>query len=1186
MGQTHGSIERHLLHFQTPPEMAGHSELTFHAGEHSCRVQPHTPGTLAEARYGNPLLQQLGDLQLSHYVEVDLPADQVRMLYLTHPVDVDGARTENFLSLAFHVPRDTRRRCAPQGRTFGDPGAMHPKLARLLRRDTSLSAARVLARLDAGDLEADFLADLVEPFETASALLMLHPGLINLGAESGAPARLLRDCVGAALDWRDLIVDEIENRGTRWSRRVPLRDDDGPVVDEDGPVFSAELDSRVQQLMTAPLSRALVLANQLPDLEGQSWRVHEGSTTVELDALQAARTAELRGASPRAESRWTLQALTRMNGVRTRSVNFKRPREGGWTIDTIWSSTQTPPLDGDFIAALAAGRAFVRVGVAGRERAWLGGFAAQPLPDSESVVFEAEHEASAVGADYVEITLTLDALRNDLHFALRLTNEESEEVLAAVSLGVRNLDGTERIAWRTWPATSERQGNLHVEVDNEWVRHLSLYAEYRDADGRLIDAKWRSRLPPPVARLFDAHPTRRFIEIVPPCNTVFGIPIGASTTPLDIPVPEDAVSVTLYWGGLGTGEFDETVCAAGVTCTVALDLALPVFLLLVGAAARDNTALGRLLRNPVVRASILATGGGLIGARLGLAQDPGRVAKALALQLVPTLAKSLGEAILVWLAKRSAKAAIKRSVPFINLMFTAVDSAITLAQLGQTTAAVLQSPFYYVTRLTRTFDLQVTIRPDQRFSQFPEDSARLRVQVVYDAGNSLPLSETDLLDTPLSRPITVRFDDIPAGGRLRVFVFFYTGNGWQASMGVGSWVDARGRSGDALLEIDVTVVDALRPLTKDSVYTHRRVLAYENGQHVWRRQEQPPTATIAGPMIGDDNQLLQLRGITVAQRPAQLAYAWQASGLNLPRDRPGRPSGDSLFAMQSLSLLPDPPLRRAIAPVAYSQSCGVAYDLGAAADGSGANFYLDPTPTLFSENNLTGGFHLRRIVLTLDGTPRFEPGAPRSWGRFPVAVDSFVVHPQGYIAAVNATQSKLYLLELPAAAVDNEYARMASLYSGEGDRVGLLSRPRAIAVALDGRLLVLEDGNRRIQCFDLSGNPVPYFRQAGSDAKSPLLPLRGTDATATSYLDLAVEARGFLFVLAYDGSGARPEHYRVDIYEPDGSFLVSTPQVAAARIAVDLARTMYTLNWESWLGDGGRTEPSVSVWLAPAPEQL
>jgi len=42
-------------------------------------------------------------------------------------------------------------------------------------------------------------------------------------------------------------------------------------------------------------------------------------------------------------------------------------------------------------------------------------------------------------------------------------------------------------------------------------------------------------------------------------------------------------------------------------------------------------------------------------------------------------------------------------------------------------------------------------------------------------------------------------------------------------------------------------------------------------------------------------------------------------------------------------------------------------------------------------------------------------------------------------------------------------------------------------------------------------------------------------------------------------------------------------RVAAARIAVDLARSLYTLNWETLAGPGERTEPSVSLWLPPPP---
>jgi hypothetical protein len=318
-----------------------------------------------------------------------------------------------------------------------------------------------------------------------------------------------------------------------------------------------------------------------------------------------------------------------------------------------------------------------------------------------------------------------------------------------------------------------------------------------------------------------------------------------------------------------------------------------------------------------------------------------------------------------------------------------------------------------------------------------------------------------------------------------------------------------------------------------------------------------------------------------------LAYAWKAKGLNLPRDYPGPRVNDEMYAMQNLSMLQDPESAGAISPVGFALQCGVAYDIGASDDGSGANFYLDPSSGTFdAATNLAGGHHLRRIALSLGGRPRFEPGSNESWGRFPRAVDSFVVHPQGYVAGVSAHQSKLYILQLQTVAKANEKSTMASLYSGEGSRVGLLDRPVAIAVALDGRLLVLEEGNRRIQCFDISGNPVPYFKQAGSSEKSAVLPLRATSAPITAYLDLSVEGKGYLFVLACDENGSKPEHYRVDIYEPDGTFLVSTPRVAAARIAVDLARGLYTLNWETLIGADNRTEPSVSHWLPPPPPAL
>ena len=58
--------------------------------------------------------------------------------------------------------------------------------------------------------------------------------------------------------------------------------------------------------------------------------------------------------------------------------------------------------------------------------------------------------------------------------------------------------------------------------------------------------------------------------------------------------------------------------------------------------------------------------------------------------------------------------------------------------------------------------------------------------------------------------------------------------------------------------------------------------------------------------------------------------------------------------------------------------------------------------------------------------------------------------------------------------------------------------------------------------------------------------------------------------------------YRLDIYNPNGTFLAQVPGLAAARLQVDLWRNLFTLNYEILAGSG-RTEPSVAEWIPSTP---
>ena len=101
------------------------------------------------------------------------------------------------------------------------------------------------------------------------------------------------------------------------------------------------------------------------------------------------------------------------------------------------------------------------------------------------------------------------------------------------------------------------------------------------------------------------------------------------------------------------------------------------------------------------------------------------------------------------------------------------------------------------------------------------------------------------------------------------------------------------------------------------------------------------------------------------------------------------------------------------------------------------------------------------------------------------------------------------------------------------------------------------------------------------------------ESSDEKYLDLATEMKGYMYVLGYTGTGGQVSDYFLDIYDPLGNFLSRTPDtsieptatgVNAGRIAIDMWRNMYGLDFEAIAGPAGRVEPSVSLWVPTTPE--
>jgi hypothetical protein len=405
---------------------------------------------------------------------------------------------------------------------------------------------------------------------------------------------------------------------------------------------------------------------------------------------------------------------------------------------------------------------------------------------------------------------------------------------------------------------------------------------------------------------------------------------------------------------------------------------------------------------------------------------------------------------------------------------------------------------------------------------------------------------------------------------------FYSDTNWICGKATTQFMPAKPTSGTTMEVPPMNIKENLIPLTEDTHYEFNNKLVYMNGVHKWSNEEGPPTATIKNLDYSNiGHNLAKLLCITISQETSQLGYAWQASGQNLPFVGQKEINTGQMFTFQTIDDRTDPQSGLRFVPGGFPTQPLLVYDIYGPKDGNGMNFFIDPRDDQY---------HLRQVKL--DGsTQPFDLSTGKSWGRFNEQIDSCVIHPSGYAVGVSTTNCKLEVLRLPHQACDDTDAPIANMYSGYGKREGLVHHPIGIAITPNAGVVVLEkaDSNlndrARLQAFDLLGNPTKIF--ANNTVSFVYLKEESRGMTC---LDLAIESKGFIYVLKYMEEGSTPSDYLLDIYNPDGSFLNQTAGISAAKIAVDLWRTLFTLNFEIIVKpDDGSTEPSVSIWLPSTP---
>lgn len=733
-----------------------------------------------------------------------------------------------------------------------------------------------------------------------------------------------------------------------------------------------------------------------------------------------------------------------------------------------------------------------------------------------------------------------------------------------------------------------------MSFTNSWLRWLSGYVEFYGPDGSpVVPDKWQSQLPGGLAEFYDTD-TKKYVGIFSSVDTILAIPVHAEATKISFTWPSNASSVKIMAGGIGQtggiqgqdgiyyGSWDKTVCTAGAVMTGIFNFTIPVACMVAGASV-SLSGLNEIAKSAITIILDVATALA-VGAASTAIQGGGTTTLFLTFaDLVPRLLLDIVD-LAVWISAEIAEGAAEEATPIYGWIALAVSEASNVALLLETTVEVASSPATFEITASRAIDAQWTLLPDvDHQDAWPLEATSYEVVATYQDGTSRSTTG-EMQSSPQTGPITVHFNAenrnrLPAGGNVMFKAKFFSETGWLAGSAKTDYLNAD-ISGTLLTVPQMNITENLVPLTSSTTYQFDQKLVYNatTEKHEWSKASGAPAATVKDLSASNvDSKLAQLSNITVSQQTSKLGYTWQASDQGIPlADHSGISSG-LMFTFQAIDVRSDPADGLKLVPAGFEAKPLLLFDLDGPANGIGFNFWIDPR---------NGFYHVRQVILDGSTNP-FDLSIGKSWGRFNQQIDAATIHPSGYVAGINTANNKIEVLNVLRGGVADAQAPLANIYSGYGTRPGLIHIPVGVAATPNTGIIVLEAADAtlagaeaRLQAFDFRGNPAPIF--AGS---SPVAALKDEGTLPVTLLDIAVESKGFIYVLKYLNDGADLSDYLLDIYNPDGSWLNQTAGISSACLTVDLWRTVYTLNFEAIENPGrGRTAPSVSIWLPSTPK--
>jgi len=768
--------------------------------------------------------------------------------------------------------------------------------------------------------------------------------------------------------------------------------------------------------------------------------------------------------------------------------------------------------------------------------------------------------------------------------------------LAVQILNTGSLHGTYTAA--NGPVSGSQ---VPLKLYNNFVRWISVYVQYLAADGTNLSLSDSATFP-------DTQYAKH-LGLLPQVFTLFGVPLwDTNTIEVTLDFPPGATTARLLFCGLGSelvgggwrqyfpasaypdgiAPRDEVLIAGLLTGIVSLGLTAfalatdfdiattwrqwwkgaivsdfkDLFL-----AARDIAASGELTSFEIFATNV-ATGGATYADVADNKGDLGNLWSILGIwaSAIPkflfspkTFLQELVPLAEIVLEQEGASKVID-AIPVVGQLYAVLavaGDAVTLAQaIGETVA----SPWVIANEVTRTYQVTITVSRDPRAATWPVTARAWRIEAQIDGAAvwavASPFSGTFNADGNQSAPIVLGPEPggnhlmAPFGGNWITWsIVLLDANGRQVATGASAKL-ANNDAANPPSTVAFAITELPAPITEATVFRRAITTNYSAaaGGYTWSSAALD-NGTIASAGVQE------VTGVAVATRLGVAGIVWKQGDKYWLRGVPLAENGTTI------------PLGGATRQ-GYARRPFLLLDALVGAGDIANHVLLEPDDT-------EPGYHVRRLTVDpASGDLSWDPSA--SLGFFTLPVSAAALHSSGHVVAIHTDFGRLGRV-MPA---NTPRAPLASYTAGSGTQVGLLSSPTAVAVTNSGILIVLDAAASQLAAFDLNGNPVRQFGTATPAAFTLAL------LQPRTYLDVAVDGSGQIYVLSYQGDGSQPVQYRIDVFSPTGA-PVSTNSIGnnVRHLAVDYWRSIYAANFTALL-DTGTGQPRIDPALGVAEPSL